>query len=296
MRFLRLVLIAALAMGLLGSWAMCAAKDPDVAIFKGDDPTQEGMSLGGWGSGGAVKTNERVLDGGWSIKMTTQSLYSGAKIEFTQPITLFAGGIKPDRYLQFGFFFKETKDVNPAAGYEYAMTDAEPYKKPKAEKMRFVFVSDSGESVEAIEPTSALDPDDLWMRVVVPLNKFKVKEGLPEFRMKRLLVFTDIASTLYMGSLKLTTDDSPIKVDPLDPRTVAIMDPQFFSASASGGVSSLAYAWDFDSSNGVQADSTEKVSKYTYSKGGEYTVSLTVSDADGIKEPVTVSTVIEVTD
>ena len=114
--------------------------------------------------------------------------------------------------------------------------------------------------------------------------------------MKSFLVFTDIPSTIYLGSAKLTTDDSPLKVDPLDPRTVAIMDPQFFVAGATGGVSSLNYAWDFDSSNGLQADSTERMAKYVYSKGGEYTVTLTVSDADGLKEPVTVSTVIEVTD
>ena len=82
MRCLRFVVITMLVMGLFGSWAACAVTEPDVNIFKGDDPTQEGIALGGWGSGSAAKTNERVLDGAWSIKMTTQGLYSGAKIEF----------------------------------------------------------------------------------------------------------------------------------------------------------------------------------------------------------------------
>lgn len=296
MRCLRFVMIAVLAMGMISSWAACADKDPDVTIFKGDDPTQEGISLGGWGSGSAVKTNEQVLDGAWSIKMSTQSLYAGAKIDFTQPVTLVSGAVKPDRYVQFAFFFKETKIVNPAAGYEYAMTDVEPYTKPKASKMRFVFISDSGESIEAIEPTGPLDTDDNWMRVAVPLTKFKGRDGIPEFRLKSLLIFTDIPGTVYLGSIKLTSDSTPIKVDPLDPRTVAIMDPQFFVAVATGGVSSLNYAWDFDSNNGVQVDCSEKMAKYVYSKGGEYTVTLTVSDANGIKDPVTVTTVIEVTD
>ena len=76
--------------------------------------------------------------------------------------------------------------MNPAAGYEYAMTDVEPYTKPKANKMRFVFISDSGETVEAIEPTGPVDPDDNWMRLAVPMAKFKVKEGIPEFRHEEL--------------------------------------------------------------------------------------------------------------
>ena len=296
MRCLRFVLILVLAVGSFGSWAMCQAKDPDVSIYKGDDPTQEGITLGGWGCGTAIKTNEQVLDGAWSIKMTTQSMYSGARIEFTQPVTLYAGGIKNNRYIQFVMFFKETRVVNPAAGYEYAMTDVDPYTLPKANKIRFVFISDAGETVEVIEPTSALDTDDNWMRVAVPLAKFKTKEGVPEFRMKSLLIFTDIPSTAYLSSVKLTSDDAPIKVDPLDARTVAVMDPQFFVATATGGVSSLNYAWDFDASNGVQVDSSDKMAKYVYNKGGEYTVTLTVSDVDGLKEPVTVTAVIEVTD
>lgn len=296
MRCLRLAVILGIALGLLVPWAAYGAPAQDIAIFKGDDPTQDGITLGGWGSGGAAKTKEQILDGGWSIKITTQSLYAGGKIEFTQPVTLFTNGIDPTRYIQFAIFFKDTQIVNPAAGTDYGWSDVEPYTKPKANKVRFVFISDAGQTVEAVEPTGAIDPDDNWMRVAVPLAKFKVKEDILEFRMKRLLLFTDIPSTVYLGSMKLVTDTAPIKVDPLDPRTIAIMDQQFFVASATGGVSSLSYAWDFDSSNGILADSTDRIAKYVYRAGGEYTVTLTVGDADGLKEPVTVSTVVSVSD
>jgi len=296
MRCLRFALVLGMALGLLGPWAAYGATSQDIAIFKGDDPTQDGIALGGWGSGGAAKTKEQILDGGWSIKITTQGLYAGGKIEFAQPVTLFANGIDPTRYIQFAIFFKDTQIVNPAAGTDYGWSDVEPYTKPKANKVRFVFVSDSGQTIEAVEPTGAIDPDDNWMRVAVPLARFKVKEGITEFRMKRILLFTDLPSTIYLGLMKLVTDTAPIKVDPLDPRTVAIMDQQFFVATATGGVSSLNYAWDFDSSNGIQSDSTDRIAKYVYRAGGEYTVTLTVSDADGLKEPVVVSTVYEVTD
>ena len=296
MRYLGFLLILATALSLACPMTTLGAMTQDVAIFKGDDPTQDGLTLGGWGSGGAVKTKEQILDGAWSIKMMTQGLYSGARIEFTQPVTLFANEIDPTRYIQFVFFFKDIQTVNPAAGTDYTWADVEPYTKPKATKMRFVFVSDKDETVEAIEPTGAIDPDDNWMRIAAPLAKFKQKQGITEFRMKQFIVSTDIPCTFYLGSMKLTTDTTPIKVDPLDPRTVAIMDQQFFVANATGGVSSLVYSWDFDSSNGIQAESAERVGKCVYRIGGEYTVTLTVNDADGLKDPVTVSTTVEVTD
>lgn len=295
-RYLGSLLILVVAASFVCPLTAQGATNQEIAIFKGDDPTNDGLSLGGWGSGSAVKTKEQILDGAWSIKIATQGLYSGGKIDFTQPVTLFSDGIDPTRYIQFIMFFKDIRQVNPAQGTDYTWADVEPYSKPKANKMRFVFVSDKGETVEAIEPTGAIDPDDNWMRIAVPLAKFKQKEGITSFAMKRFMVFTDIPCTLYLGTMKLVTDAAPIKVDPLDPRTIAIMDPQFFVASATGGVSSLNYSWDFDSANGIQVESTEPVAKYYYRTGGEFTVTLTVSDADGLKDPVTVSTTIEVTD
>jgi len=271
---------------------------PDVSIFNGEDPSSEGMDLGAWGSGGAVKTQEQTLEGSWGIKITTQGLFSGGRIDFAQPVTLFADGKDANRYLQFTFLFTGTGDkvlVNPAASTEYTWTDVEPYWKPKANKMRFVFVSDTGSTVEVTEPTGAIDPDDNWMRLAVPVSKLKDKDATG-FKMKRLLIFADLPVTFYLGSIKLVTDTEPITVDPIDARTVAIMDPQYFVAVAKAGVSSLKYSWDFDSSNGIQAECTDRIAKTVYNKGGDYTVTLTVSDADGIKSPVTITTVITVTD
>lgn len=277
----------------------------DASIFKGDDPNSDGMQLGGWGSGGAVKSQEQRLEGAWSVKLTTQGLYSGGKIEFSQPPALLADGGDASRYIQFTFLFRETQIVNPAVGTEATYANIEPYLKPKASKMRFVFVSDTGSTVEVQEPTGPIDPDDGWMRLAVPLSKLK-KGDIKDFKLKRLLIFTDLPCTgmnnsgqdtsLYLGAIKLVTDASPIKVDPIDPRTTQIMYPEDFTATADGGVSSLNYSWDFDDSNGIQAESTDRIAKTFYPKGGTYTVTLTVSDADGIKAPVTVTTKIEVTD
>lgn len=319
MRCLLFLLILGMMVCALGSVAVCQAelpasapaavtpeapnmdgvtRLPDVTVFNGEDPSAEGMTLGGWGSGSAVKTQEQRLEGSWGIKLTTQGLYAGGRVDFGQPVTLFSNNNTAGRYLQFTFLFlgSDKTLVNPAASTEYTWTDVEPYWKPKANKMRFMFVSDAGATVEVTEPTGAIDPDDNWMRLAVPVAKMKTKDDVKDFRLKRLLIFTDLPVTFYMGSMKLVTDTEPIKVEPIDPRTVAIMDPQYFVADAKGGVSSLNYAWDFDKTNGIQAESTDRISKTVYTKGGDYTVTLTVSDADGIKAPVTITTLITVTD
>lgn len=301
MRCLLFSMVLAIALGTAG---MCAdvSAGRDVSIFKGDDPSQDGIDLSGWGSGLAVKSKEKLLVGGWAVKITTQSLYAGGRIDFTRPVALFSDGIDSKRYIQFAFFFNETQVVDPAAGAN-SWGDIEPYTMPKATKLRFVFISDNDTVVCAEQPTGALDPDDNWMRVAVPLAKFKPTNGdaqangePTEFRLKRLLVFSDVPSTMYLGEMKLVTDNTPIKVEPLDSQTLAIIDPVFLVANAQSGVSSLKYSWDFDSNNGIQAEVIGRVGRYVYTRGGDYTVTLTVSDVDGLKTPVTVTTKITVTD
>lgn len=297
MRFWQFLLILAMLFGAVGASAAADNSAKEVYIFKGDDPSQDGIELGGWGSGKAVKAKDKILPGStgsWSIKMTTQGLYAGGRMDFSRPALLFTGGVDPKRYIEFAFFFNETKRVDPTGNsYWY---DVEPYTIPQATRLRFVFVSDNGVTVSVQEPTKPLDPDDNWMRVAVPLAKFKTSEDVTEFRLKRLMIFSDVPSTIYLGEMKLVTDNTPIKVQPLDSQTIMITDPLVMIADAEGGVSSLKYSWDFDKTNGLQDEQVDKVAQYVYTRGGTFTVTLTVSDYDGLKAPVTVTTQIEVTE
>ena len=296
MRCMCFVLLSLLALGC--SWAYAAETPvaPEVRIFKGDDPSLDGIDLGNWGSGTAAKSKEQILDGSWSIKITTQGLYAGGRMDFTRPVTLFSGGVDKGRYVQFAFFFpKDTKVVNPALGTDY-YSDIEPYTIPPANKIRFVFISDAGESIAVEEPTCKLDPDDNWMRVAVPLIKLKTSDDVTDFRLKRLLVMTDVPTTLALGEMKLVTDSSPIKVEALSTQSVIITEQVLWVAEANGGVSSLKYSWDFDAVNGTQRESTGMIGRYIYLRGGTFTITLTVSDVDGVKTPVNVVTTVDVND
>ncbi len=298
------MLALAIVLGAVGACAADTSNGREVYIFKGDDPALDGIELGNWGSGSAVRSKEQILDGSWSIRTTTQGLYSGGRIDFAHPVTLFKGGIDKSRYIQFAFFFDQVTKVDPARGTDYAW-DVEPYTIPKVAKLRFVFESDDGLVVAVEKPTGKIDPDDHWMRVAVPLAKFQVgEEPVDQFRLKRLLITSDLPTTTYLGEMKLVTDNSIITVESLDTQTLAIMDDALWVAEAEAGVSSLSYSWDFDAANGIQHESDAMVGRYVYTmgrtdaKGNDipFTITLTVTDLDGLKEPVTVTATIEISD
>ena len=96
-----------------------------------------------------------------------------------------------------------------------------------------------------------------------------------EFRLKRLLVFTDVATSLYIGEIKLVTDNTPIKVDTFAPQTVAVQDDVFLVANAEAGVSSLKYSWNYDASRGTQTETTAKVGHYIYTRGAKTPAGMT---------------------
>ena len=293
MRCLRILMVLAFTVSAVWACAADTAKLREVYIFKGDDPALDGIELGSWGGGSASKSKERILDRSWSVKITIQGLYAGGRMDFTRPVTLLADGIDDSRYIQFAFFVMDTKTVNPAAGTIYDW-EVEPYTIPTTGKIRFVFESDKGVTVSAEQPTRKIDPDDNWMRIAVPLARFKVNEDLEEFRLKRLLVMSDLPTTMYLGEMKLLTDKTPITVESLGIQAMAIMDEVLWVPETDGGVSCLKYSWDFDARNGIQSESDAMIGRYVYTEGGTYTVTLTVSDLDGLKAPVTVSTTIDI--
>jgi len=189
----------------------------------------------------------------------------------------------------FTFFFNEVQHVDLGDMY-----DIDPYDVPKATHVRFVFESDTGLSVSVEEPTGVIDPDDNWLRIAVPMSKLKLPADVKEFRLKRLVIATDgpgtstTPATMFLGEAKIVEDDQPIKVDPIGSQTIALGDEVVLLAEARGGVSSLKYSWDWDARNGIQDETVGKIGRCTYTKGGDYTITLTVSDVDGIKTPVSV--------
>src|SRR5262249_4979323 len=98
-------------------------------------------------------------------------------------------------------------------------------------------------------------------------------------------------------------DETPIRVDELNERTVPVNDKVNFTASADAGVSPLKYEWDFNSSDGTDVDAEGRSVTHQFRKSlkdGQgntlpYVVTLRVVDPYGLKKPVTRTTKVFVT-
>ncbi|MFQ3548414.1 MAG: PKD domain-containing protein [Armatimonadota bacterium] len=290
MRFKLLLFILSIFIFCSGVYAQGTNKK---VLFEGAELSVTGIGTSSWGTGSAEQSTEQVFTGGRSIKITTQSYFAGGQLQFANPIDLKEESKDPNRYLMMVFFFKEVVPIDPTGGYAYYY-DIEPYTVPITQRVRVILVSDKGKMVATEQFTNPLDPDDNWVRMAIPLSRFNV-EGEESFKLSKMIITSSVPATMFLGELSVLTDTEPIIVEKLENRTVSPGDIIFIMANAKAGFSSLKYSWDFDASNGIQQEWTERIARYIYTRPGEYTITLTVSDADGIKEPVTVTCVISVT-
>jgi hypothetical protein len=93
---------------------------------------------------------------------------------------------------------------------------------------------------------------------------------------------------LYVGELRVVNDTTPITGEPnLRTLNLALGDEVAFSASGYGGSTILKYSWDFDDKDGIQEDAVGQSVRHKFRKPGPYTVTLTISDAYGLKKAYT---------
>jgi hypothetical protein len=114
-------------------------------------------------------------------------------------------------------------------------------------------------------------------------------------RVKQMAIFGDAYGVFNIGEIGIIADETEISVQPLELPPVFTNDNISFIASAEGGATTLRYSWDFDASDGIQTDADGRSIRHAFKKEGKYTVTLTVTDVDGIKKPATTSTEVEVT-
>jgi hypothetical protein len=86
--------------------------------------------------------------------------------------------------------------------------------------------------------------------------------------------------------MRVVNDTTPIRGDVNQTNlNLALGDEIEFIAHGMGGSSVLKYTWDFDSADGIQVDAEGQVIKRKFRKPGDYTITLTVTDAYGLKAP-----------
>lgn len=304
------------------------AKSKELYVGEGDQG--EGIKMGGWGSGMATSDRAYKTVGQNSIRVETNGFYSGARLEFENPKDITEQKADPFGFLEFTIRFQQGTRKNTSSGGSGGYPGGsggsegapgappgafggpagfpgapggpgggEESLQPDTHKMKIVLVCEEGNFVASNFPV-ALFPavEEGWYQVAVPFVAFKGLDKSQTCKVKEIRVFGDAKDTFWIGSIRTTTDDEPITVDPLDDLEVSVGEPVEFRAQAQGGISPLQYIWDFDQSDGpTQEDATGQVVVHVFRKAspevpglrGElqpYLVTLTVKDLSGAKKPV----------
>lgn len=287
-----------------------------IALFRGDAGDESNIRLGAWGSGRAEADTQRALIGNAAIRITTNGLYQGARLDFKNPIDLAPAFANPKTYVRFQVRFAGTgasQEFFDPSSTQTTRAAASPF-----ERMRFLLTMVDGSRYELVRPIElppSEDPDQ-WVPIAFPVAALRKKpiaaapaaaattattaptapapDGAAApaptgeaAKLAQMAIFGDKYQQFYVGEINVITDDTEISIAPLDEQIAFARTTLSFAGSAEGGATTLKYSWDFDAKDGIQEDATGRTVSKSYSRAGKYTVTLTVSDVDGLKPPAT---------
>ena len=165
--------------------------------------------------------------------------------------------------------------------------------------MRIIINTTDGMKSEAFVPAATtVSVDRGWKQAGIPLQAIKGFDKTNKI-VKTISFSGDVSTAFYLGDIRVVNDRTPIKAETsFKTALIGINNELTFSATGYGGSSVLKYTWDFDDADGIQADAEGQVVKYrfrtasndqknpaTLRPNGEFTVTLTVSDTYGLKDP-----------
>jgi hypothetical protein len=170
--------------------------------------------------------------------------------------------------------------------------------------MRLIITTTDGQKSEAyIEASTSSPIEKGWRMAGVPLQAIRGFERTNKI-IKDISFAGDVSTAFFVGDIRLVSDKTPITATPTFRNyQTSVNENVTFSASANGGSSVLKYSWDFDDADGIQEEAEGSTISHRFltasndlragaRPGGVFNVTLTVSDAYGLKTPY--STVIKV--
>ncbi len=292
---------AAFVLALLGVALPGAARE--VLLYRGDPLDVAGIEVSAWGDGSARESQEPGITGTRSIEFNTTGLFSGAFLTWRNPVEIAdPSTISRFDYLVLRLRFNqmtrlgiEEPNLAPNTRGEFRSLPVDFYGNvfgedlpmvPRVRRVRVILHSADGRIVSHTVPVvhKATDEEG-WFAVALPLAGFGLTAQSNGFPLRRMAISADFPDKIWIGDIRVSTDDSPIYVESLDDQDVGTQDIIVLVGSAEAGVTSLIYSWDFDDKDGIQDDARGRVVQVVYRRTGTYTVTLTVRDPDGIKQP-----------
>ena len=311
-----------------------AAAASESTLYDGKATSPATLSISNWGGGSGQDSTETYIFGGHSLKVTTLDLFQGAQITFPTPIslvgdnrvfqmTLRRGGATlhydprttstlPPGEASNGTFGQPTGGFGNASqgqgrgqgrnGRRRGQRNrgggqAEAPVIPAVANLRLSFTFADGRQSDILRPmpdaSDALAGEG-WYSVNVPVSALKLGSGATPL-LKSVTVGGDHYGVFFVGRIKLGTDTPTLAITIDAPDSVLPGQPVTLTTKGSSGFSALKYTWDVDASDDTPDQLTGETVTTRYFEGGQdHTITLTVTDLDGLKTPVTVTKVIHV--
>lgn len=288
----------------------------------------QGIRLKSWGSGTISQTDEASFEGNASLRVSTRNLFQGGIIEFANPVDLSAAYNNKNDLLMLTVLMADRTLVlgggggaaGGGAGYQgdpegglgggaLGGTGAlgapgsgggagggQPTEvtRPEFEFIRLVITTTDGRKSEAYVPVAAGSTTRGWRRIAVPMNMINGFDRTNKI-VESIAFSGDATGSFYIGEMRILNDTTPLRVElPNNEFNLALGDEVTFTAFGSGGASVLRYEWDFDASDGIQVDAEGQTVVRRFRRPGTYTVTVTVRDVSGAKEPATATATVVV--
>lgn len=255
---------------------IAATASADIALYRGQNAESKAIAISGLGTGAVEFSTDRVRVGSAALKITSKGRYQGALVTFVTPVDVATVAESAPDLLTFALLTAETSS---------GTSNIKPLK-----FLRVTITTDDDKRTELNIPFVGPRGEEGWTTVGVPLSAF------PNFassskKIKQIGIATDIPATVYVGEISLMNDTTPISVDAYvndgnKEVYIANNDVALFWVQAEAGASVLKYEWDFDDTDGFQAEMEGRVVEYMFRKPGTYKVSVRVSDQFGVKKEV----------
>jgi hypothetical protein len=254
------------------------------------------IALQGWGNGTMSETDEMSFQSNRSIRVSTRNFFHGGRMTFAEHIKLSEIFDSKTSLVRIMFFVPDARlRIDRQGGIPTGSGGVMLLENPINE-LRLIFTTTDDKMSEIflpIDTTFAVERG--WRSAAFPLSAVRGFDRTNKI-VKTIGVSANATVSMYLGDIRVVTDETPIKGELVGPKSMnlALGDEVLLRATGSAGASVLKYEWDFDSSDGIQADSEGQSVRRKFRKAGNYTVTVKISDYYGLKEPVLLTIAVKV--
>ena len=310
---------------LLAASMMAAAQgDGTTILYRPGVPlAEQSISVKSWGGGICTETDDTAYEGNKSVRVTTKNFYQGGTMSFGKNVDLATSFDDKNNLLRVTYKSLDAATGSGAgAGPGAAGPGKGPgfggaggglgaagggrggpgggaAAGSTLKSIRLIITTTDGKRSEAILQAATSSSNDRgWKQAGIPLQAIKGFQNTNKI-VKSVSFAGDVSTAFYVGDIRVINDKTPVRGEPTF-RTLQTEKnvTNVYSAIGFGGSSVLKYTWDFDDADGIQVDAEGQSVRYKYRiasddpanpgsvrKDGVFVVTLTISDAYGLKEP-----------